>query len=143
MTATVKLRSRDGQIIEVEQKLALQSETICSTLSKTNMSTGTTIDCPAISGAVLSLAFEWLQHHINDPPPAPEITEGHCRGQLSVWDEQFFSRLALPTLYQLLLAADQLQMVRLLNACNKTVARMMIGKSPAEIRATFDIPDDL
>lgn len=152
--AIVKLRTRDGKVVEVEWKLAQQSLTIASTLSKGVAGGGgggtpshtdmpLTMDCPTVSGAILSLAFSWLKQHINDPPPPPSSEEGRIEQELTPWDETFFRRLPLTTLYELILAADNLRMVRLMHASTKTVAQMMIGKSPAEIRHIFEIPDDL
>lgn len=136
----VKLRCGDGHVVDVEWKLAQQSETIASTLTKGGNPPALplTMDCPNVSSSILSLAFEWLKQHLNDQP-AGEGSEH----ELSPWDEQFFRRLPLPTLYQLIVAADSLRMGRLMYASTKTVANMMIGKSPAEIRTIFELPDDL
>lgn len=53
----------------------------------------------------------------------------------------FFNFLITGVLFELIEAANYLDIPNLVDAACKTVANMIKGKSPEEIRATFNIQD--
>ncbi|XP_025801780.1 SKP1-like protein 1 [Panicum hallii] len=58
-------------------------------------------------------------------------------------DRTFLDVLSLNALHDLLIAANDLEIERLLDAICQKVAGMIKGKTPDEIRATFSIVNDL
>jgi len=57
------------------------------------------------------------------------------------WDKEFCD-VDQPTLFELILAANYLDIKPLLDLTCKTVANMIKGKTPEEIRKTFNIKND-
>ncbi|CAL5084162.1 unnamed protein product [Urochloa decumbens] len=62
---------------------------------------------------------------------------------LEAWDREFLGILSLDDLYELLLAASYLEIELLLDATCEKVADMIKGKTTRQIRATFNLTDDL
>lgn len=93
-----------------------------------------------INAATLSKIIEWANHHKNDEPIDQRRWE-FCRRPLSDWDRQFLE-LPQPLLFDIILAANYLDMRELLDAACKIVARMIEDKSPDEIRKHFNIQND-
>ena len=136
---TIKLLSNDGQVFEIDQKVAQMSETIqdmIKLLSDVNGGSELPIDLPA---AVLGKVLEWAQHHQNDPPLVEPVDLNN--EVLSTWDEDFLS-LEHGMLFDLLNATDYLNMRPMMNACARKVANLIRGKTAPEIRQLFDIEID-
>ncbi|XP_062039034.1 S-phase kinase-associated protein 1-like [Lepus europaeus] len=86
--------------------------------------------------------IQWCTHHKDDPPP-PEDDENKEKrtDDISVWDQEFL-KVDQGTLFELILAANYLDIKGLLDVTCKTVANMIKGKTPEEIRKTFNIKND-
>jgi len=61
---------------------------------------------------------------------------------LPEWERNFTSSLDSPTLFDVILASNYLVISRLTDITCKTVANMIKGKTPEEIRKTFNIKND-
>uniref|UniRef100_UPI00358F5837 S-phase kinase-associated protein 1-like n=1 Tax=Myxine glutinosa TaxID=7769 RepID=UPI00358F5837 len=85
---------------------------------------------------------QWCSHHKDDPPP-PEDDENKEKrtDDIPVWDQEFL-KVDQGTLFELILAANYLDIKGLLYVTCKTVANMIKGKTPEEIRKTFNIKND-
>ena len=77
-----------------------------------------------------------------DPPPPPEDeAREHRTDDIIEWDSEF-CKVDQGTLFELILAANYLDIKALLDLTCKTVANMIKGKTPEEIRKTFNIKND-
>ncbi|XP_059534891.1 S-phase kinase-associated protein 1-like [Myotis daubentonii] len=139
---SIKLQSSDGEIFEVDVEISKQSVTIKTMLEDLGMDDGGDDDpvaLPNVNAVILKKVIQWCAHHKDDPPP-PEDDENKEKrtDDIPVWDQEFF-KVDQGTLFELILAANYLNIKGLLDVTCKTVANMIKGKTPEEIRKTFNI----
>ncbi|XP_062039044.1 S-phase kinase-associated protein 1-like [Lepus europaeus] len=142
---SIKLQRSDGEIFEVDVEIAEQSVTIKTMLEDLGMDDEADDDLvplPNVNAAILKKVIQWCTHHKDDPPP-PEDDENKEKrtDDVPVWDQEFL-KVDQGTLFELILAANYLDIKGLLDDTCKTVANMIKGKTPEEIRKTFNIKND-
>ncbi|XP_055627419.1 S-phase kinase-associated protein 1-like [Toxorhynchites rutilus septentrionalis] len=141
--STIKLQSSDGVIFETDVQAAKCSVTIKTMLEEFGLGeSDEPIPLPNLSSGVLQKVLQWAEHHKNDPPLVerrriivPIIDE------IDPWDAEFFN-VDQVMLYELIMAANYLEIKALLDTGCQTVANLIENKSPEEIRATFNIKND-
>lgn len=87
--------------------------------------------------------IEYCEHHKDDPTPPAEDESGKSKRntEISQWDASFL-QIDQEMLFEIILAANYLDIKPLLDIGCKTVANMIRDKSPEEIRRTFNISND-
>ncbi|KAF7547380.1 hypothetical protein G7Z17_g7762 [Cylindrodendrum hubeiense] len=142
----VWLASNDSAIIEVDRVVAERSMLIKNMLEDVGdelMNVNNPIPIPNVNEAVLRKVIEWCEHHRNDPPQAQD-DESDARKKttdIEEWDQKFM-QVDQEMLFEIILASNYLDIKPLLDVGCKTVANMIKGKSPEEIRKTFNITND-
>ena len=177
-STSVKLKSKQEEIFEVEKEVACRSVTV------KNMVDDTGLDCPVplpmvdskilVRGAVPTHLPPNVAEHValralsrqtidpyasclpSPPPPPPraqikviEYCKYHHKAEQeslpedekNVWDKDFV-KVDDETLFNLILAANYLDIKSLLDLTCKTVADEIKGKTPEEIRVRFNIKND-
>ncbi|VVB04041.1 unnamed protein product [Arabis nemorensis] len=86
-----------------------------------------------VTGEILAKVIEYCKKHVDDRGSEEELKN---------WDGEFMKNIDQSTLFNLILAANYLNIKSLLDLTCQTVADMIKGKSPDEIRATFNIKND-
>ena len=84
--------------------------------------------------------IEYSKYHVDNSPEA----EGENKApeeEIKTWDTKFVE-VEQSTLFELILAANYLNIKSLLDLTCRTVASMIKGKTPEEIRKTFNIVND-
>ena len=140
----IKLASNDNEVFEVETKVANMSETINTMLKDLGVDENDADPIPLqnVNGRILNLIIKWADHHMDDPAPAADEDDDERRArEISQWDKKFLE-VDQSTLFEIILAANYLDIKGLLDVSTKTVANMIIGKSPEEIRKHFNIEND-
>ncbi|VEL23905.1 unnamed protein product [Protopolystoma xenopodis] len=142
---TIKLASSDGEIFEVDIAVARQSLTIKTMLDELGIEEDNEeepVPLSNVNAAILRKVIQWCTYH-KDDPPAQEDDENKERrtDDIPSWDQEFL-RVDQGTLFELILAANYLDIRGLLDVCCKSVASMIKGKTPEEIRKTFNIKCD-
>ena len=96
-----------------------------------------------VSEAVLRKVLEWCTHHKNDPQPTQDDDADSRKKTTDIedWDQKFM-QVDQEMLFEIILAANYMDIKALLDVGCKTVANMIKGKSPEEIRKTFNIQND-
>ncbi|CAK8574906.1 unnamed protein product [Lathyrus sativus] len=137
-TKKVNLKSSDGEIFEIEEAVALESQTI-KYMIEDGCADDTGIPLPNVTSKVLAKVIEYCKKQVevaagSDERPDDENT-------VKTWDAEFV-KVDQDTLFDIILAANFLDIKSLLDLTCKTVASMMDGKTPEEIRRTFNIKND-
>lgn len=105
------------------------------------MMTNTTLQ--QVNEAVMKKVLEWCEHHRKDPPASQDDDSDSRKKSTDIdeWDQKFM-QVDQEMLFEIILAANYLDIKALLDVGCKTVANMIKGKSPDEIRKTFNIQND-
>eukprot|EP00197_Chlamydomonas_leiostraca_P004659 CAMPEP_0202865894 /NCGR_PEP_ID=MMETSP1391-20130828/6644_1 /ASSEMBLY_ACC=CAM_ASM_000867 /TAXON_ID=1034604 /ORGANISM="Chlamydomonas leiostraca, Strain SAG 11-49" /LENGTH=155 /DNA_ID=CAMNT_0049545783 /DNA_START=83 /DNA_END=550 /DNA_ORIENTATION=+ len=134
----VKLSSSDNQVFEVEEDVAFESQTVKNLIEDSGADE--LIPLPNVSGKILARVIEYCKFHVeatkkvDDKPTKSE-------DEVKTWDAEFV-KVDQSTLFDLILAANYLNIKGLLDLTCQTVAQMIKGKTPEEIRKTFNIKND-
>lgn len=140
---TITLTSNDGVDITVDRQVAERSVLIVNMLEDMGGEITQAIPIPNVNESVLKKVIEWCTHHRNDPP-ASQDDDSESRKKttdIDEWDQKFMN-VDQEMLFEIILAANYLDIKALLDVGCKTVANMIKGKSPEEIRKTFNITND-
>ncbi|KAJ3342849.1 hypothetical protein HDU93_000979 [Gonapodya sp. JEL0774] len=139
---SVKLSSSDGQEFTVSKEVSSQSILIKNMLEDIgDTDEATAIPLPNVSGTILAKVIEYATHHKDDPPIVEDENKPKSSDDIDDWDREYMN-VDQGTLFELILAANYLDMKGLLDLGCKTVANMIKGKTVEEIRKTFNIVND-
>ena len=131
---TVKLRSKQDQLFEVEKEVACRSVTVKNMVDDTE-TLNAPVPLPMVDSKILIKVIEYCKyHHKAESESLPE-------DEKNVWDKDFV-KVDDETLFNLILAANYLDIKPLLDLTCKTVADEIKGKTPEEIRVRFNIKND-
>jgi len=137
----VRLRSKDGQVFEVREKaIGAFSVTITGMIGEGCADDDGVVELPNVSAATLSRVLEYVERHFDfDDSHSSFIPSDD--DPLARFDEELVS-VDNDTLFDLLEAANFLNIVKLLDLTCKAVAEQMRGKTTDEIRKKFHIVND-
>ncbi|XP_052204251.1 SKP1-like protein 21 isoform X4 [Diospyros lotus] len=136
MKSYIWVQTADGSIQQVEEEVALFCPMIRREVLQTGMgsSKNYAISLPQrVNPAILGLILDYCRFH---------QVAGRSNKERKTFDEKFV-RLDTKKLCELTSAADSLQLRPLVDLTSRALARMIEGKTPEEIRETFNLPDDL
>ncbi|ULT98895.1 hypothetical protein L3Y34_000326 [Caenorhabditis briggsae] len=135
----------DDVRIRVSELALGQSATIHGMISNLGyteeQAAATPIQLKHIKGAILQMVMDWCEHHKGEPIPV-EDTSIPKQVNIPEWDQKMLDGIDNEKLFDLIMAANYLDVKQLLNYCCKQVAMMIKGKSPEEIREIYMIPTD-
>ena len=134
-TKKITLKSSDGEAFEVDEAVALESQTIKHMIEDDCADSG--IPLPNVTSKILAKVIEYCKKHVD----AAASEEKPSEEDLKMWDAEFV-KVDQATLFDLILAANYLNIKSLLDLTCQTVADMIKGKAPEEIRKTFNIKND-
>ena len=139
----IKLLSNEGDTFELDIEVAKKSEVIKEMLENCDDSSEE-VPLSTISTYQLRKVVQWLEQHKNDAvlDRLKGEEKDYNSDNISEWDKNFFS-LSQEEVFDLILAANYLDIKDMLDILAKTVANMMKGKTAREIRETFNIECDL
>ena len=138
----LKLISSEGDIFEVEPKAACMSHIIKNMVD--DCDTSEEIPLPNVSTAILGKIIEYCEYHKDQRPeqiPKPLTSTNLMECGVSAWDSEFVD-IEQTLLFELILAANFLDIQSLLELSCAKVAAMIKGKTPEEVRTQFNIVND-
>jgi len=136
---TVKMCSSDGHTFDVAWEVAIRSRTVKNLIEDNG--TEETIPLPNVSGSILARVIEYCKYHVNVDRRNADGQPVETREDIERWDADFV-KVDQTTLFDLILAANYLNIEGLLDVTCQTVAKMIKGKTPEEIRKQFNIKND-
>jgi S-phase kinase-associated protein 1 len=134
---TLKLKSKDQQEFDVSIKNASISKLVKTSLdSEPDVAS---LDMPGVSGAILKLIIEYMEHHQGTEPP---IVEKPLRSNKMTevvkdkWDGEWIDKIGddRQKLYDLILAANWMDIKSLLHLGCAKVASLIKGKPLEQIK---------
>ncbi|KAI3965165.1 hypothetical protein MKX01_027656 [Papaver californicum] len=129
----VTLKASDGGHFDVEERVVLQSGTIRHMIEDDCADNG--IPLPNVTSKIMAKVVEYLKEHVGDDHDDAKVKE------LKHWDAEFV-KVDQATLFDLVLAANYLDIKNLLDLICQTIADLIKDKSPEEIRIIFNIEND-
>ncbi|XP_034681193.1 uncharacterized protein LOC117911105 isoform X2 [Vitis riparia] len=124
------LQSSDGMFFYVDVAVAMESQTIKHMIE--DRCADNAIPLPNVTSKILARVIEYCKKHVE----TPKAEEHAVNDELRAWDADFV-KVDQATLFDLILAANYLEIKSLLDLTCQTVADMIRGKTPEEIRKTF------
>lgn len=91
-----------------------------------------------VNARTLRKVLEWCHHHVGEPAPDRDAPTDRW---MNAWDKEYVN-VDRSTLFEMVLAANYLDIQGLLNTCCKAVANLLTGKSPRELRQMLNIRSD-
>ena len=101
------------------------------------------IPLPNVKSQVLNKVIEFCEHHLQEPMTEIEkpLKSQYMADVVQKWYADFVD-MEQVVLFELILAANYMDIKPLLDLTCATVASMIKGKTPEEIRKTFNITND-
>jgi S-phase kinase-associated protein 1 len=135
-TKKITLKSSDDETFEIDETVALESQTIKHMIEDNCANSG--IPIPNITGQILAKVIEYCKKHAE----VASSEEGKPNeDDLKAWDKDFIN-VDQATLFELILAANYLNIRNLLDLTCQAVADNIKDKTPEEIRKIFNIKND-
>ncbi|AOW26389.1 S-phase kinase-associated protein 1 [Candida albicans P57072] len=136
--------SSDNEKFPVEPKIAEKSiliKNMINDLHPDGLEEDFEIPTPNVRANVLCKVLEWCEHHKNTVFQDDEDEDAKKSVPVEEWDRNFL-KVDQEMLYEIILAANYLNIKPLLESGCKMVAEMIKSKSPEELRRTFNIIND-
>lgn len=146
MSKLVKLQASDDSTNtqEISIDSIILSDTIKNMLDDlgSDLSSGSelpTIPLSNVTSKVLTKTIEYCDYYLVNKPK--QLDDKKISNEITPWEIEFCN-IDQKDLFGLILAANYLNIKPLLDLTCKTVANMIKGKTPEEIRKTFNIKND-
>ena len=137
----VNLVPEEGEAIEVDEEIAVMSVLVKSMIDDSG--TDEDIPLPNVKRETLKKVIKFCEHHKEEPLQDIEkpLKTNNIRDVVSPWYGDYVD-VNIEELYEIILAANYLDIKPLLEVTCAAVAAMMKGKSIEEIRELFNIEND-
>uniref|UniRef100_A0A915DYH4 Skp1-related protein n=1 Tax=Ditylenchus dipsaci TaxID=166011 RepID=A0A915DYH4_9BILA len=143
----VTVKTQGGELYQVGLAIISQCKTFSQMYEDLNLDAGDHFEfpIPAVTSKVFEKVLQWCENHIDVPEPV--IKEDPATRE-RVWfqltdDEKAFFNVPVDQLAELLAAANYLDIKSIYLFGCQTLAALIKGKSPEEIRDIFGLEDDM
>ncbi|EYU37961.1 hypothetical protein ABFS82_02G007400 [Erythranthe guttata] len=137
----IVVKSSDGDIFEMDEAVASNSLTIKNMIE--DGCADDVIPLPNVNTPILAMIIQYCKHHTEAAADkgAAAAAKKVSEDSLIDFDTEFMD-VEQCTRFDLLLAANYLNIKSLMDLICETVAGTMKGKSPVELREMFNIEND-
>lgn len=137
----ITLVSSDGEKFQVTEKAARRSILVKGIID--DYPDDPEVPLHNVKSSILTKIITYLEQYAEVEPkeiekPLPSNNYNEC---VDAWDFQFID-LELEVIFELILAANYMDIKSLMELASSKVASIIKGKSPEEIRKTFNIQND-
>ncbi|XP_071702789.1 SKP1-like protein 1A [Rutidosis leptorrhynchoides] len=132
----IVLKTSDGEIYEVDVAVATQSTTIKNLID--DGCADSAIPLPNVSSEILTKIIEYCKKHVEPENDNAKVSED----DLKAFDSEFVKDADYGTIFELILAANYLNIKGLLDLTCQTIADSIKDKMPEDIRDIFKIKND-
>ncbi len=139
------LVSSDNQKIELDTESAQKSHLLKGLMTDFNSQQQEPIQLPDIKYDILKKVVEYLTYYKDKTPkdiPKP-MPSANLSEVIDEWDVNFINSIELDNVFDLINAANYMDISSLLDLSCAKIASLMKGKSAQEIRTMFNIECDL
>ncbi|OQR84783.1 S-phase kinase-associated protein 1A [Achlya hypogyna] len=134
----VLLISSEGESFEAAYDVAIMSQLVKEQLED-SCEDGQEIPLPNVKTAVLVKVIEFMNyHHANPMKEIPKPIKTSFEDVVEQWDRDFID-VPYEMIFELILAANYLDIKSLLELTCARVSGIIFGKTPDQIRETFNI----
>jgi S-phase kinase-associated protein 1 len=137
----ITLVSSDGDKYQISEKAARRSQLIKGIID--DYPDDPEVPLHNVKSHILQKIIAYLEYYKETEPkeiekPLPSNNFNEC---VEAWDYQFID-LELDLIFEIILAANYMDIKPLMELASSKVASIIKGKSPEEIRKTFNIQND-
>ena len=137
----ITLVSSDGEKVQISEKAAKRSFLIKGILE--DYPEDPEVPLHNVKSNILTKIVTYLEHYADTEPkeierPLPSNNFNEC---VESWDYNYID-IELDTIFELILAANYMDIKPLMELASAKVASNIKGKNPDEIRKTFNIQND-
>ena len=135
--------SKEGDSFTVPVEVAKMSELVKSMIDEEADEDVSEIPLPNVKATVLAKVIEFCKHHKGEPMTEIEkpLKSQNMADVVQKWYADYVD-VEQVVLFELILAANYMDIKPLLDLTCATVASMIKGKTPEDIRTTFNITND-
>jgi S-phase kinase-associated protein 1 len=138
---TITLVSSDGEKYQISEKAAKRSQLIKGVLD--DFPDDPEVPLHNVKSSILEKIIKYLEYYKDTEPreiekPLPSNNFNEC---VDAWDYNFIDQ-ELDVIFEVILAANYMDIKPLMELASSKVASIIKGKTPEDIRKTFNIQND-
>jgi S-phase kinase-associated protein 1 len=138
---TITLVSSDGEKYQISEKAAKRSQLIKGVMD--DFPDDPEVPLHNVKSSILEKIIKYLEYYKDTEPreiekPLPSNNFNEC---VDSWDYNFID-LELDVIFEMILAANYMDIKPLMELASSKVASIIKGKTPEDIRKTFNIQND-
>ena len=137
----ITLVSSDGEKVEISSKAVQRSVLVKGIIE--DYPDDAEVPLNNVKSSILKKIKEYLEHYQDSEPKEIErpLASQNYQECVDAWDYEFIN-VDLDLIFEIILAANYMDIKPLLELASSKVASIIKGKTPEEIRKTFNIQND-
>lgn len=140
---TIKIATKEKDVFETEVETVALSDTLRNLIEELDDPGAETIPIFNLTTRQWKLVEKYMEHHKTEPPRTLERPlRSSVEDIISDWDKAYIS-MSDEDLFEAAMGAMELNIKPLVDLLAATIASAINGKTPAQIRERFKLPDDL